>query len=351
MCDRAPTTDQKPPLSSVKSEKIKQKPPSGKTKTGVAINVDAISLKQNQPLITPEVERSVREFSRCTALYTMLVLSVGTMRDTGQLREDIHSIRQRGWELANHNKLLLVPRMRQANNEGNIDSAAYKNLERVFFMFCSCLEFFMEQLLRTVDLITSFQLNNGHPDGVNFVNSGLSDQMPSCLYLRAAASSISASPLSSPILSTARRHSAFNFRFNTPRLKQHQKQHALLGEKNQKVENPELQLKKDIKALKDLILEIHSSIAMTPWTIQPQYHLDRFAGNSDSLASLADSSDEGGLDSVRSSTCKFSQGIENLDKDSRINTKRRRCLILTIIALVTVFLIAIALGVCIRQLT
>lgn len=143
-------------------------------------------------------------FSHYIALYSMLVARLGTRCDCRKLRAKSEVVRRRSVDYARKCQDGILPIVLKTglavqggpsstilNRKPPISrwfsrrGSRRSNLEdyyRLFFLHCSCLEFFLEQLLRTAQLFQCFSLNVGRsltsslvapPE--NFIYSGLAD--------------------------------------------------------------------------------------------------------------------------------------------------------------------------------
>lgn len=141
-------------------------------------------------------------FSHYIAIYAMLITRLGTRCDCRKLRAKSEVVRHRSVNYARKCQESLLPIVDKVgvsllglpfgSMSLNLDSTRFShrrsckaNLEdyyRLFFLHCTCLEFFTSQLLRTAQLFQCFSLNVGRSltsslmaPPPNFIYSGLAE--------------------------------------------------------------------------------------------------------------------------------------------------------------------------------
>ncbi|VDO01953.1 unnamed protein product [Rodentolepis nana] len=140
----------------------------------------------------------ILSFSHYIALYSTLISRLGTRCDCRKLRAKSEEVRRRNMYYARKCQEVLLPivesvkvsLLRPPSASRNIYSSYRRgsrksNLEdyyHLFFLHCTCLEFFISQLLRTAQLFQCFSLNIGSPltssfvaPPHNFIYSGLAE--------------------------------------------------------------------------------------------------------------------------------------------------------------------------------
>lgn len=140
-------------------------------------------------------------FSHYMAIYSMLIARLGTRCDCRKLRAKSEVVRRRSVNYARKCQESLLPIVDKVGvsllglpstsmnpnttNRLNRRGSRKPNLEdyyHLFFLHCTCLEFFISQLLRTAQLFQSFSLNIGRSltsslvaPPPNFIYSGLAE--------------------------------------------------------------------------------------------------------------------------------------------------------------------------------
>nr|CDS28053.1 hypothetical protein HmN_000185400 [Hymenolepis microstoma] len=140
----------------------------------------------------------ILSFSHYIALYSMTISRIGTRCDCRKLRAKSEVVRRRSVYYARKCQeallpivdnvrvsLLSLPSASRSINLAYRRGSRKSNLEdyyHLFFLHCTCLEFFISKLLRTAQLFQSFSLNTGNPltsslvaPPPNFIYSGLAE--------------------------------------------------------------------------------------------------------------------------------------------------------------------------------
>ncbi|XP_006814063.2 regulator of G-protein signaling 9-binding protein-like [Saccoglossus kowalevskii] len=231
----------------------------------------------------------VREFNSATAYYRNLIITLGGSHDSESLRDEIRKVRRKAHDLAKHNKYRLMPHLR---NDFSVKTDR-KDYERLWNAFTSCLEVFENQMRKSLELERTFPIHAGPHV---FINTGIVEPMP-----------LELSPLSVEHL-------------DVPSIDK------------RVLEREELKLlERDLNDLREMLLEMHRSIDIKPWTIEAVHDSKVDINKSQSSMSEVESSADVSLSSF----------------DRR---RRRKCVCLVTVTLSSLIVFAIVLAVCLTTL-
>ncbi|XP_013406539.1 regulator of G-protein signaling 9-binding protein [Lingula anatina] len=105
----------------------------------------------------------LKELSKYTAHYEMLMIALGTTCDNDSLRKELRRTQGRAYDLVLQNKARLMPYLR--NNSAACTTISKEDLqefERLWSIFMSCLESLESHLCKTVMLQKAFPLHQGN---------------------------------------------------------------------------------------------------------------------------------------------------------------------------------------------
>ncbi|XP_060075830.1 regulator of G-protein signaling 9-binding protein-like [Ylistrum balloti] len=176
------------------------------------------------PGIIQECAKIVAELNQETAVYCTLNVYIGSTQDSEALRDELRRIRLRGLELAQLNKLKLVPLL----NNTTLSPDDTQELERLYKIFSACLELLETQLIKSLALIKAFPLHNGTKV---LINTGTSEPFLLCKHTKITVENLDTSTCSKTLL----------------------EQEEIRG------------LKRDVNALHELIYNITQSADINPW--------------------------------------------------------------------------------------
>lgn len=200
------------------------------------------------PSVKEECAKIVAELNHLTAMYCTLVVCLGGSQDSDDLREELKRMRVQAIELARTNRLKLIPPLR---NQLLCDEDV-KELEKIYNMFSSCLEYFVIQLVKTLYVQREFPL---HEDVKILINSGWSEPFSLCKKLTITVESLD----------------------NT------QSDKKLEEEEEIKL------LEKDIRDLQELLYNINNLIAVQPWEVEPETGNTEYSNSGNSSQSSSSS--------------------------------------------------------------
>lgn len=212
------------------------------------------------------------ELNHLTAVYCTLVVCLGSTQDSDDLREELKSMRTQAIELARANRLKLIPSLRNKL----LCPEDVKELEKIYNMFSSCLEYFEIQLVKTLYIQREFPLHTELP---GLINTGWTE--PFSLFKK---QSVTVESLDN---TQADRRDA---------------------------ETEEIKiLEKDISDLQELLYNINNLIAVQPWEVEPEEGRADFnnSGNTSATSSSSSINAHGGI---------------------RQGYKRKRCMIIVFVS-------------------
>ncbi|KAL8565249.1 hypothetical protein ACOMHN_001147 [Nucella lapillus] len=111
------------------------------------------------------------KLSRELAMLDALTMGVGGDTDCERLREELWLCRQRTYSLAQQNAASLLPLIR---SKSSLKTEEGKEVERVYRLYCGCLEYLVYLLHKLRPLLALFHLNN---DTICLIQTGLSDPL------------------------------------------------------------------------------------------------------------------------------------------------------------------------------
>lgn len=125
------------------------------------------------PVVKQECSKFVMELNHLTAMYCTLVVYLGGSQDSDDLREELKRMRIQAIDLARTNRLKLIPPLRNKL----LCTEDVKELERIYNMFSSCLEYFEIQLVKTLYVQREFPL---HEEVKILINTGWPEPYSLC---------------------------------------------------------------------------------------------------------------------------------------------------------------------------
>ncbi|XP_069138346.1 regulator of G-protein signaling 9-binding protein-like [Argopecten irradians] len=217
------------------------------------------------PGIIQECAKIVVELNQETAVYCTLVVYIGGTQDSEELREELKRIRLRGLELAQLNKLKLVPLL----NNASLSTDDAQELERLYKIFSACLDLLEIQLIKTLALVRAFPLHDGQ---TVLINTGITEPFLLCKHTKILVENLDTSNCSKTLL----------------------EQEEIRG------------LERDVNVLHDLIYNINQLADINPWADfepPPNKHTNT-AKTITTSSSISDSADTSGtINAVRTQRC------------------------------------------------
>ncbi|OWF47536.1 regulator of G-protein signaling 9-binding protein-like [Mizuhopecten yessoensis] len=215
-------------------------------------NCRGLGPEKLDPGIIQECAKIVVELNQETAAYCTHAVYIGGTQDSEDLREELKRIRLRGLELAQLNRLKLVPLL--SNATLGTDDA--QELERLYKIFSACLELLEIQLIKTLALVQAFPLHNGTKV---LINTGITEPFILCKHTKITVESLDGSTCSKTLM----------------------EQEEIRG------------LERDVNSLHELIYNINQSADINPWADfepPPNNNAAKTLNTSSSISGSADTS-------------------------------------------------------------
>ncbi|KAI0216237.1 hypothetical protein LSAT2_031722 [Lamellibrachia satsuma] len=326
----------------------------------------------------PFTRQCLEELNRETALYSSLVVALGCKFDSDPLRLQLKNCRKRAYELAKQLRGHLLPHLRGSCSSRD-DLQQY---EKLWITFISCLELLLTLLVRTVTLARQFPFAAGHT--VMLVNTGLTEPLTRHRFTHTVhcdtadtcsdntttpadwenrlIRSVSASSGGSSCAEIKCKDVSGDLELedDTAQLEddttQLEDDTAQLEDDTAQLEDDIAQLEeaklsadgvegerkaqrvvvdcRDIRDLRDMLREMIETVDVKPWTIEPRIDASKFECKS--LYSCSE-------------TSSAAEEVVSVEPDD--HHRRRKCVCLVSLVLLTVLVFATVLGACIALLT
>jgi hypothetical protein len=234
-----------------------------------------------------ECQKSLKEFNKETARYYSLSRGLGCSHDTDMLREELRRSRVRAYDLARQNRNRLLPHLRGLQPK-NADQ-----YEKLWNRFASGLDMLYIQLRRSLSIQREFPMHHGH---TIFIRTGMIDPMLS----RKASISVSIETVDIP------------------------------GADRRTIEHEEFNiLQREVDDLAELLEDMNQRVDVKPWTIEPEIDPSKF-------------------DCVSAASSNYDVILEVFEGD---RTRKRRCICLLVVSVISIVIFASVLAVCMALLT
>ncbi|XP_064619260.1 regulator of G-protein signaling 9-binding protein-like isoform X2 [Lineus longissimus] len=244
-----------------------------------------------------DCSKLIKDFNREIARYSTMVVALGGMKDSENFREELKKSRRRACTLAKQNKNRLLPHLR--NTLAHPGSSDRHDIERLWSSYSSCLEVFEMQMLRTLELLRFFPFSTGKSI---FIQTGLQECQLTTHNHRYG--SIAVEHLDMPS-----------------------------GDKRKLEADEQRVLQKDIHDIRDMLSSMQRYGDVNPWTVQPD--LDKLECSK----------------SLNSGSEESTSVVEVLSIPDYDRQRRRKCICLVSIIMLSIVIFATVLGVCIALLT